>query len=127
MAVSLALAFSGIAEGFSEAMGAPYYPATASWPGEAVWDDGGSIVTPGVPDERDCRAQIDACTEAMRGEAGYADKDVRLIVLAATLDGRLDTDASIAVVKGPNAGLWSLQTCELDPAGIGYVCRARRG
>lgn len=111
---------------FSQAMGAPYHAAVARWPGTPVVDDGGSIVTPGTPVAKDCRVQVDVATEAMRSAEGFKDTDVRLLVLAASLDGLLDTQAQIEVTEGPNAGVYSLQSASTDPAGIAWDCRGRR-
>lgn len=116
-------AFAGIAGAVSAAYGGPYHPAVATWPGTPVTDDGGSIVTPGTPVEQPCSAQVDAATEAMRRAEGFREKDVRLIVIGIE---QLDTDAVVTITAGPHAGAWSLQSCELDPVAIGWVCRGRR-
>lgn len=122
--MSLAAAFESIALGFSAAGLGPYHAARAVWPGEPVVDDGGSIVTPGTPVLRDCSVQVDAATDAMRADAGFVERDMRLLVIG--LD-TLDTAATIAVLTGPNAGRWSVQSCERDPAAVGWVVRGRRG
>lgn len=124
--MTMASAFAGIAQAFSAAGLSAFYDAVARWPGTATYDTGGSITTPGTPIEKDCSAQIDAVTEAMRLEAGFRDKDVRLLVLCATLDGTLDTDAAVEVLAGPNAGLWSIESVSTDPAGACWECRGRR-
>lgn len=118
--------FAGIAIGFADQFGAPYSDAVAKWPGIPTYDDGGSIVTPGDPVEKPCKAQVSAPTEAMRAEAGFLQTDMRLHVLSATLDGSLDAEAVIVVAAGPHAGAWELQTAMLDTAGIGWTCRGRR-
>ena len=118
--------FSDLAVGFAEQFGAPFFAAEAVWPGTPVKDDGGSITSAGTPIRRDCRAQFDAATQAMRLAEGFLETDVRILVLAATLDGTLDTKAKIVVATGANAGTWTLLSCQRDPAGIGYECRARR-
>lgn len=122
----MSAAFAQIALGFSKAMGGPYYDAAVITASDAVYDDGGSIVTPGKRLERPCQAQGDAVSEAMRLEPGYADKDIRLVVLSPTLDGGLDTDALVRISGGPHIGLWSVQSVTRDPIGIAYVCRGRR-
>lgn len=114
-----------IALGFSAALGVGYHDALAKWPGEAVYDDGGSIQTPGTPIAKTCSVQIDAATEAMRSE-GFTDGDMRLLVLAATLDGDMDTDARVEVLAGPHVGTWLVASVERDPAGIYWQCRGRR-
>jgi hypothetical protein len=124
--MSLETIFAGLATGFAEQFGAPYIEATAVWPGEAIKDAGGSITTPANPVTKACRAQFDAATQAMRASEGFLETDVRILVLAASIDGALDSNARIIVATGPNAGTWSLLTCQRDPAGIGYECRGRR-
>lgn len=118
--------FASIAIGFAERFGAPFRAATARWPGAAVKDAGGSIVTPGTPSLHDCKAQFDAATQAMRAAEGFLETDVRILVLATSLGRALDSAAQIIVASGSNAGTWALLSCQRDPAGVGYECRARR-
>lgn len=122
----LAAAFTSIALKVSAATGAGYFDAVARWPGTSVFDDGGSIVSPGTPVEKACSVQVDSVTEAMREAEGYSDQDMRLLVLATTLDGELDTDATVEVLAGPHIGSWQLATVSRDPAGISWECRGRR-
>ena len=110
---------------FSRAGLGAFYDSEARWPGVPVTDDGGSIVSPGVPVAFPCSCQVDIVTEAMRSEAGYRDKDVRLIVLAAGMARGLDTDATVDVQAGPSAGAYSVQSASLDPIGSHYDCRGR--
>lgn len=118
--------FASLATGFAAQFGAPFQDVVARWPGKASYDDGGSIVSPGTPVEKPCKAQFDAPTEAMRNDPGFLENDVRLIILTATLDGTLDRTAKIVVDEGANAGEWVLQSITGDSAGIGWECRARR-
>lgn len=118
--------FADIAIGFSDIAGAPYVDAVATWPGTPVKDAGGSIVTPGTPVSLPCKAQFDAATLAMREAEGFLQTDVRILVLAATLEGELDTAAKLVVASGDHAGTWTLLSCQRDPAGIGFECRGRR-
>lgn len=124
--MSIPEAFAAIAAAFSNAGLGAFYDGKAHWPGTAAYDDGGSIVTPGTPIVKDCSVQVDAVTEAMRADAGFVDGDVRLLVLTATLDATLDTDATIQVLAGPNAGTWMLAAVERDPCGVYWSCRGRR-
>lgn len=119
-----AAAFAQLAAGFSGDNG-PYFPAVVYTETPPVIDAGGSIVTPGTPVERGCMAQVDAVTDAMRQADGFTQKDVRLLILAATLTGSLDTTARIEVTAGPNAGVYSVQSVARDPVGVGWDCRAR--
>jgi len=125
--VNLPAAFASLAKMASAAMGAPFFAATIlsqDTPG-ALGDDGGFV--PGDdPAERTCTVQIDAMDERMRPE-GWTDKDVRFIILTDSLAGPIDSDARVEVATGPFAGTWSVSSLEMDPAGIGWVGKARRG
>lgn len=119
--------FAGIATGISAAFGGPYFPARVITVTDAVYDAGGSIVTPGTPVYRACQAQVDAATEAMRSADGFTERDVRILILAATLAGPIDTDARIEVLAGPNAGVYSIQSVDADTMGAYWELRGRRG
>jgi hypothetical protein len=123
--VAVADAFAEIAASFSAAGLGAFYDAAAKWPGSATYDEGGSIETPGTPVEKTCQVQVDAVTDAMRAE-GYVDGDMRLLVLAATLDGSLDTEAVIEVDAGPHAGQWMIASVTRDPCGVYWECRGRK-
>lgn len=115
-------AFGGLA-----AMFPTVFPeAEAVWPGEPVYDDGGSIVSPAKDIVKTCRAQVSAPTEAMRADAGFIQTDMRLIVPLTSLAGKLDTSARVRVLSGPHAGTWELQSVNLDTAACGWTCRGRR-
>lgn len=118
--------FANLATGFAAQFGAPFQDVVARWPGTAIYDDGGSIVTPGTPVDKPCKAQFDAPTEAMRSDPGFLETDVRIIVLSGTLDGSLNSEAKVIVGDGEHAGTWSLESVLGDSAGIGWECRARK-
>ena len=118
--------FASLATGFAAQFGAPFEDATATWPGTATLDAGGSITSAGTPVSLACKAQFDTVTEEMRTAPDFLKTDVRVIVLAATLAGTLDTAAKIVVASGANAGTWALLSAVRDSAGIGWECRARR-
>lgn len=127
----LADAFAQIAVAISGAVGGPYHTGKLHWPGVPVVDDGGSIVTPGEPVEFDCMVQIDQVTEAMQREAGYTDRDVRLLVLAPGLQRRVDTDATVEVLPGASVpadhvGFWSVASSSQDVLGFAFDGRGRR-
>lgn len=124
--MSLAETFAGIAAGFAAAVGGPFEDVTVRWPGIPTRDAGGSITSPATPVAKTCKAQFDIVTEAMRTDPAFLEKDVRILVLAATLDGMLDTSVKVVVATGPNAGTWSIETCNRDSVGIGWECRARK-
>ena len=116
--------FANLATGFAAQFGAPFGDATATWPGTATLDAGGSITSAGTPVSLACKAQFDAPTQAMRAAEGFMETDARIIVLA--FAATLDTRARITVASGANAGTWELLSVTRDPAGIGYEARGRR-
>lgn len=124
--MDLAATFSGIAIGISSIFGGPYVAGKVIDQIGATFDDGGSIADPGSAVERDCMVQVDIATEAMRQAEGYAEGDVRFLILAATLTGALDTDATVQVMSGPNAGTWLVGALERDSMGIYWQGRGRR-
>lgn len=115
--------FSNLATAFSGAFGGPYVDGVAKFPGAAVFDAGGSIITPAAQITFPCQVQVDSATEAMRADAGFLATDVRLIVLGLT---RLDATATIAIASGDHAGTWRLMSVQSDPVSIGYECRGRK-
>lgn len=125
--MELAAAFADIGLGFSAAFGGPYHPARTIEQVDPVFDDGGGIITPGGVAHRDCSVQIDVATDAMRAAPGFVNTDMRFIILSATLDGALGTEARIEVLAGPFAGVWSVEAIERDPIAAGWVGRGRRG
>jgi hypothetical protein len=119
--------FADLAAGFAAQFGGPFYDGTVTWPGTPTYDSGGSIDTPADPVTSECQVQVDVATEDMRTDAGFVATDMRLLVLASSLTGTLDTTARIAVDAGPYAGtVWTLHSATRDPAGIGWECRGRQ-
>lgn len=116
---------AAIALSVSARVGAGFWPAVVITSAEPTMDAGGSIIAPGVVTQRDCFAQVDVVTQAMRSQEGYAEGDVRVLVLAGTLSGGLDTDARIRVTAGPHAGLYSVRSVTLDVAATHWDCRGR--
>ena len=115
--------FKALALSFGAA--GPYVPALLTWPGEPVLDAGGSIGTPGTPDSMDCFVQVDVATEAMRADADFQSRDVRLLILSSGLQRVPDESARVVIGTGANAGVYTLQTVSRDPVGVGFECRAR--
>jgi hypothetical protein len=119
-------AFADIALNFSAIFGAGFWDVHVIGKGTPVYDDGGSIVTPGTPVIRSCSAQVDAATEAMRLADGFTEADRRILVLSATLDGEITTDERIQILDGPFAGTWGIESVTRDPAAIYWELRGRR-
>lgn len=121
--VDLAAAFSQVANAVGAAFGGPFAASKLLYAGTPTYDDGGSIVVPGVPSEVDCSVQVDAVTEEMRADEDFMEKDVRLVILG---PDALDTAPDVRINAGKFAGKrYSLQTCRRDPMGFGWECRAR--
>jgi len=118
--------FADIGLAFSAAFGGPYHDARVIDQVAPVYDDGGSIITPGGVEYRPCSVHIDVATDAMRRAEGFVDTDVRFIVLAATLTGPLGTDAEVEVLAGPFVGTWSVSSLERDPVAAGWVGVGRK-
>lgn len=123
--MNMALRLGGIARTISARVGAGYFPGKVITTSGATFDTGGSITAPGVVTERDCFVQVDEATSAMRQAEGYAEGDVRLLVLASGLAGGLTPDARIEVTAGPHAGLYSVRSAILDVAASHWDCRGR--
>lgn len=122
----LADAFAEIAGMVGEVFGSPYYDGAVISQATPGHDDDDGNWVPGDPaTERPCKVQIDALDERMRPE-GWTDKDFRFIILAASLTGSIDTDATVMVALGPFAGEWLVSSLEMDPAAIGWVGKGRR-
>lgn len=116
-------AFAHVAGAVSAAFGGPYHTATLLYDGEPVMDDGGSIATPGAATTLPCEVQIDAVTEAMRLDADFLERDVRLLILG---PAALTTEPRLGVTTGPFAGqTYELRSVMRDPLAFGWECRAR--
>lgn len=119
----LEAAFAQIANGFSAAFGGPFHDALLHYAGTPELDAGGSITSPGMPSAVNCRVQVDMATEAMRRDADFLERDVRLLIIGPAL---LTTEPDVEVMAGPFTGQrYSLRAVGRDPAGIGWECRAR--
>jgi hypothetical protein len=68
-----------------------------------------------------CRGMRDVTTEAMRGEAGYTDGDVQLIILQEGIPA-IATDDQVTLA----GQRWSIASVAADPASAAWVCRGQR-
>ena len=119
-------AFAQVAGAVSTAFAGPYHPGRLIWAGTPTKDAGGSITAPGTTSQYDCRVQVDRVTGAIRAEAGFTERDVRLIILAPDLARAVDTAATVTVLAGPHAGEWSIESETRDALGFAYDGRGRR-
>jgi hypothetical protein len=125
--VTLATRFARIAGAVTAKVGGPYVSAQIlrdAVPGH--YDDNGAWIpgTPATPIA--CMCQVDDATEFMRTNEGYADGEVRFVILR-DAGLALDTDARIEVLAGPKAGVWLVSSLSLDPIGIGWTGKGKRG
>lgn len=114
--------FAGMATAFSSILDGPFFAGAIIYPGTPVKDDGGSIITPGTPVVVDCMVQRDVCTERMRADADFQEKDVRLIITGVD---ELTTEPKVQILEGPHVGSYVLRSTDRDPAAFGWECRAR--
>lgn len=117
-------AFAQIAGAVSAAFGGPYHDAQLLYDGEPVFDDGGSIISPGTPFTVPCSVQVDSATEEMRTSADFLETDVLLLILGPDV---LTTAPRLHVREGPFAtNVYELRTARRDPLGFGWECRGRQ-
>ena len=116
----MALLDGGLARLFGAAFGGVYRPATLHRVTQLRMHGGSSVES--VAD-LPCRAQIDAVSEAMRAAAGATERDVRILVLAASLAGPITTADRISV----GGQLYAIAAVGRDPAGAVFELRAQRG
>lgn len=121
-----AQAIANAASAVSSSTDGPFTAATLTWPGAPTWTAGGDIDTPGTPVEANCIAQVSAPDTKMRAEEGFVERDMRVLIPAASLAGDApDTTARIVIAGGNHPGTYSLESVAGDSAGAGFVCRAR--
>lgn len=85
-------------------------------------DNGKGGFTAAPPDEVPCKAMVDAASETMRAAPDFNEKDVGLLILAASLpEPKLDDELA---VRGERYQL--LAPITLDAAMTHYTARGRR-
>ncbi|WP_305097483.1 hypothetical protein [Croceibacterium aestuarii] len=109
-----------IAAIFSAALSGLYLDATLhAGTGEPIYDELGNVIGYSGGDTA-IKAQVDQASEAMREASGFAEGDVRLIILAQGI-GDVTTDMQVTV----RGATFSLYAAELDAAASHWICRAR--
>lgn len=83
-------------------------------------DDGGSITETWA--DIAIKVQTDRVTEAMRQQPGYADADVRVIILSAGVDA-ITSDMEATDGRGER---WELSVIGQDPCGSHWECAGVR-
>lgn len=118
--------FAELARGVSAVCGGPFFTGTVTTQADVEYDAGGDVI-PGTGGavHRSCDVQIDAADYAMRQSEGYVDGQMRCIILAATLEGEIDTDATVSVDAGPYANtLWQVSGIGRDTLGTHWIGKA---
>lgn len=131
--INLPAAFASIASKVTAGFGAPFWSGAVLFDGTpGDYGDDGVFVPGSPPTEYACMVQIDGASEYMKAVEGFADKEVQMIILRASLstDLNLTTDTKVRVddVKAPPMflGTWLTSTLTLDPAGIGWAGKGKR-
>ncbi|QDC37098.1 PepSY domain-containing protein [Sphingobium fuliginis] len=111
----------GLASIFNAAFSGLYLDASLhTGTGTPIYGPGG-VITGYSGGDRAVKVQVDAATDAMRRGDGYAEGDVRIIILAQGI-GAVTSDHRLTV----GAVTYSLQSAELDAAASHWICRGRR-
>ena len=124
--LDLANIYAAKAIAISAQYGGPYHSGLIVDYAAPVYDSGGSIVTAGARQVRECQAQVDSATQAMRAADGYTEGDMRILVLASGLAGAVTTDSRIEITSGPHVGGWLVASVARDPIGVYWELRGRR-
>ena len=106
---------------FNRAFAGIYLPATLHVSGSG-YDDAGNP-TAGADIDYDCRAMIDDMSEVARAQAGYTERERRIMVLADSVDVVPTTNDSVTV-KGERYAIMDVNS---DPAESYYSMRCQRG
>jgi hypothetical protein len=122
----VALLDGGLAGVFAAAFSSIYLPGYVHVPEDPVYDEGGSKVPGTGSMPYPCRLQVDSVTQRMRQAEGYADKDVRILILASGLEADVTTDCEVEVRAGMHQGRYMIASVDRDPAGASFDCRGRR-
>lgn len=114
----------GIAAVFSSAFSGLYLDGTLhTGTGDPEYDDDTVEVTGYTNDGNTAiKLQVDSATEAMRRAEGFAEGDVRLIILAQGVPA-VTSDHQVTV----RGQLHHVLSADLDAAASHWVCRARLG
>lgn len=119
----MSLLDGGIAAVFASALSPFYLDATLhAGTGDPIYDDEGNITGYNGAGDVPIKCQVDSATEFMRQADGFAEGDVRLVILAQGI-GPVNTDMRVTVRGAEHL----LLSAELDAAASHWVCRARRG
>lgn len=117
----MSLLDGGIAAIFGAAFGGLYLSGTLHRGlGEPIYDLEGNITGYGGGADVAVKLQVDAVTYSMRQAEGYAEGDVRIIVLSSGIPA-ITTDHEITA----RAIKYKIASVDVDPAASHYICRGR--
>ena len=105
---------------FNAAFAGIYLPATLH-KSELTYDDAGNPT--GTDSDYPCRAMIDDMSEVARAQAGYTEKERRVLMLAASCAVDPTTNDAITI-KGERYAIMDVNS---DPAESYYSMRCQRG
>lgn len=118
----MSLLNGGIAAIFGAAFGGLYLDGTLHRSGtDPIYDGEGNITGYAGGADVPCKAQVDGATYAMRQSEGYAEGDVRILILSAGLSVEPTTDYQISV----SGKRWMIASVERDAAASHYILRGR--
>ena len=106
---------------FATAFGGMYLDGTMhQGTGEPIYDADGTITGYSGAGDFAVKVQIDRATSAMRAADGFAEGDVRIIILAQSgMAITADHELTARAVR------YRIQSAELDAAASHWICRAR--
>lgn len=109
---------------FGEILGGTY-PAARVFSGDLTYATDGTLQVGDNP--RDCKAKVDSATERMRTEPGFSLTDRAIYILAATLDGDVQTGQTVEILEGEYAGaVYGVASAD-RPGGCSYwLCRGAK-
>lgn len=111
----------GVAEAFAGIFGGFYLDASLYRPATFTDDGAGGGADPADPAPEAVKVQIDTATEAMRASDGFADGDVRILMLAHGVTAP-NTDCEVEA-RGVR---YSIQSVSNDPCISYYEMRGRK-
>lgn len=118
--------FADLARGVSAVCGGPFFTGTVTTQAEVEYDDGGDVI-PGSGGilQRSCDIQIDVADYQMRQSQGWVEGTMACFILTATLEGSIDTDATVSVDAGPYANtIWQVSGIGRDTLGTHWIGKA---
>lgn len=113
----------GIEAIFGAAFGGLYLDGTLhAGTGAPIYDAQRRITGYTDPGDVACKVQVDSASEAMRRTEGFAEGDVRLIILSTGLSADITSDHEVTA----RSVRYRLLSADRDAAASHWICRGRR-